>query len=336
MIKLGRINTLRKTLGLLIAFGLGGAFLGVLPIFSGSYYTHIFILVFLNITLASGYRLLYITGLGSFCHITLLGMGAYTSALLATKLGLNFGLCFLAAGIVPAVVAALLAWPAVRAKGPYFFIISFGFWVVMDAVFRRWQSLTGGVGGVPNIPPIAGIKSVEFYYYISLAFAAVVIFILYRIAKSRFGKELLAIGDSDELADSIGINVVRYRILAFAIGALFAGFAGSIYASHIRYISPFSFGLWPTVYILIWVVLGGERKVWGPIIGAALLTLVAELLRMSGNLQAVIYAVVLLIVVMTIPHGIVGLVDALRVRLQKFRDRNKQARLQIDPKITGK
>jgi len=331
MTKLARVATQKKMLALLITLGFGGAFLALLPLFSGPYYIHIFILVFLNATLASGYRLLYVTGLGSFCHITLFGMGAYAAALLATRLGVPFGFCFLAAGLVPAIAAALLAWPAVRAKGPYFFIISFGFWVVMDAVFRRWGSLTGGIRGVPNIPPIMGIKSVEFYYYISLVFAAVVILILYRIAKSRFGKELEAIGDSDDLAESIGINVVRYRILAFAIGALFAGFAGSIYASHIRYISPFSFGLWPTVYILIWCVVGGERRAWGPVVGAVALTLISELLRMSGSVQAILYSIVLLVVIMTMPHGLVGLVDTLRTKLKRYRTNNRDKKLEIGP-----
>jgi branched-chain amino acid transport system permease protein len=318
----------RKRLPLLLTMGLGSLFVLALPFFSGPYYAHIFILVFLNVSLASGYRLLFATGLGSFCHITFFAVGAYTSALLATKLGLPFVVCFLAAGILPAIVAALVGWPSVRAKGAYFFVITFAFWVVMDSVFGHWTSLTRGTQGISGIPPIAGLTSVNPYYYIILAFSVVTVFILYRLGKSRFGAELLAIGDADDLAEIIGINVTAHRVLAFAIGAMFAGFAGSLYAHYIRFIAPSSFGLFFTVYVFVWTVVGGERRTWGPIVGAIVLTLIAELLRMSGTAQAILYAVVLLIVVMTMPHGMVGLVDNLRARLERFRNRDKRPKIE--------
>jgi len=254
------------------------------------------------------------TGLGSFCHITFYAIGAYTSAILTLKLGLPFGIGFFTGGLMAAGTAALLAWPTVRTRGPYFFITTFAFWAVMNVVFKHWDSVTQGTLGISNIPPIMGFTSVVPYYYIALIFAAVTIFIMYRLDRSRFGSELLALGDADDLAEVVGINVVRHRVLAFAIGAFFAGLAGSIYAHYIRFISPTTFGLWSTIYIVIWVVLGGERKVWGPIAGAASLTLVAELLRMSGVLQALLYAAALLIAVMTMPHGIAGLIDTRRAR----------------------
>ena len=160
-----------------------------------------------------------------------------------------------------------------------------------------------------------GWTSVDAYYYIVFAFLIVTVLILYRLDRSRYGAELYAVGESDSLAESLGINVTAHRVLAFAIGAFFAGLAGSLYAHYIGFITPSSFGLFFTVYVFIWTVVGGERKVWGPLAGAALLTLVAELLRMSGTAQAILYSVVLLIAVMTMPNGIVGLVDIVRVRL---------------------
>lgn len=316
----------RIKLSLAIPMIVGGLFLLLLPSFSGPFYTHIFILVFLNITLAAGFRLLYVTGLGSFGHVAFYGIGGYTSALLAIKLGVPLGVSFLAAGIVPAVIATLVGWVSIRARGPYFFLISFAFWALTDSVFKYWVNLTGGPGGLKDIPPIMGLVTVTPYYYISMVFAALVIFFLYRLDRSRFGAELLAIGDADDLAEVIGINVDRYRILAFAIGALIAGFAGSIYAHYVRFISPPVFSMFFTLYIIIWCVIGGERKLWGPIVGATLLTLVAELLRM-GTLQPILYGAVLLIVVMTMPHGIVGLADTLRTRFRNRGSSTKDARL---------
>jgi branched-chain amino acid transport system permease protein len=252
------------------------------------------------------------------------GIGAYTSALLAMRLGLNFGICFLAAGIIPAAMAVILVWLSGKSKGPYFFLISFAFFAVMDSVFREWRTLTGGAGGLAGIPPIFGFTSVAAYYYISVLFAALTIFCMYRLSRSRFSAELFAIGDADELATAIGINVSRHRMIAFAVGALFAGFAGSIYASYISFIAPNSFSLAFTIYILIWCVLGGVREFWGPIAGAALLTLSAEMLRISGTLQALLYAVVLLTVVMTMPNGIAELVETLLTKLRIYANLEKR------------
>ncbi len=304
----------KKKLSFIIAVVIVSLFLLIYPYFGGQYWTHIFIFLFLNITLAMGYRLLYVTGLGSFCHVTFFGIGAYASGLLSIKLGLPFGASFLAAGIAAAASAVLIGWPAVKAKGPYFFLISFGFWAVIDSVFRHWNSLTGGPGGLKGIPPIMEFTTVAPYYYIALIFTALTIFIMYRLDRTRFGAELYAIGDADDLAEITGINVVGHRVLAFAIGAFFAGLAGSIYAHYMRFIAPSSFSMWVTIYILVWCVLGGERKVWGPIAGAILLTLSAEILRMSGTMQAILYAALLLAVVMVMPKGIAGLVDTIQAR----------------------
>ena len=287
-------------------------FLLTFPLFGSMFYVHVFIVVFLNVILASSFRPFYVTGLVSLCHGTFYAIGAYASALLAVRLGLPFWVCFLAAGMVPALIAALFAWPAVRAKGAYFFIVSFAFFMVMFSVMQHWFSLTRGVEGIRNIPPMMGLTTVTPYYYLGLAVVAVTVLVMYRLDRSRFGRELQAIGDDEDLAEVVGINVVKHRVIAFAIGAVFAGFAGSIYAHYIRFIVPNSFPLWTTIYIFIWCFLGGGQKVWGPIAGAILLTFAAELLRLTGSTQALLYAGVLFVAVMAMPNGIVGLVDTLR------------------------
>jgi len=303
-----------RGINVIIPMTVGSLFLLTLPLFIGQFYMNVLIIVFLNVILATSYRLLYVTGLVSFCHISFFAIGAYTSAALATNLGLPFGVCFLAAGVMPAIIAAAFAWPAVRARGAYFFIITFALFLVIFVVTKHWESVTQGVRGIHGIPPVMGFTTVMPYYYIALVVTAFTIFAMYRLDRSRFGRELLAIGDSDDLAEVIGINVVRHRITSFAKGEILAGFAGSINSHYIRFICPESFPMWNTLYILIWCFLGGARKVWGPVAGAVLLTLIAELLRLTGVLQALFYAAALLTVVMTMPHGIVGLVDTLRTR----------------------
>ena len=151
------------TLPIIIA----AVFFAVLPLFSGPYYTHIFILVFLNVTLALGYRLSYLTGLPSFCHITFFSLGAYTSAIMTMDLGVPWGVGFICGGLLAGLVAVLFSWPAVRARGPYFFILSFGFYLVVDTIIAHWTSLTGGRGGLEGIPTVLGFTSATPYYYIA-------------------------------------------------------------------------------------------------------------------------------------------------------------------------
>jgi branched-chain amino acid transport system permease protein len=290
-------------------------FLGLVPFVGGDYYAHIGILVFLNVTLVLGYRLLCLTGLYSFCHITFFAIGAYTSALLSSKLGYPVWICFIAAGVVAALFSMALILPAARVRGVYFFLVSFGFLGVMDSVFTHWTALTGGAAGVIVYAPIIGTGTQTQDYFVILAFALVSVLVMYRIERSRFGRELAPIGSAEGLAAASGINVLRNRVLAFAIGAAFAGFAGSLFTHDAAFISPGNFSMWGTIYILVWLVIGGPRRMWGPIVGAVVMTLIAEYLRMSGIMQALFYAGVLLVAVMAMPQGIVGLVDSIRARL---------------------
>jgi branched-chain amino acid transport system permease protein len=295
-------------------------FLGVFPTFGGNYYTHILILIFLNITLVLGYRLLCLTGLYSFCHISFFAIGAYTSALLSTKAGFPVWLAFIASGFVAAFFSVLLIMPAARVRGVYFFLVSFGFLGVMDSVFTNWTSLTGGSAGVVGIPSLIGAGTFTEDYYLILAFAVIAVVVMYRLEKTRFGRELMPIGQAEGLAAVSGINVLKDRVLAFSIGAALAGFAGSLFAHDAAFIAPTNFTMWGTIYILVWLVIGGQRKIWGPIAGAVVMTLIAEFLRNYGMWQALFYSVALLLAILAMPQGIVGVVDKLRAHTAKGAD----------------
>jgi branched-chain amino acid transport system permease protein len=293
------------------------AILIMVPFISGEYYIHVGILVLMNVVLVLGYRLLCLTGLYSFCHITFFAIGAYTSALLSSKLNFPVWICFLAAGAVAALFSVALIIPAARVRGVYFFLVTFGFLGAMESVFLHWTSFTGGDAGILITAPIIGSGTQTQDYFVILAFALITILVMWRIERSRYGRELAPIGSAEGLAAASGINVLKNRVFAFAIGAGFAGFAGSLFAHDAAYISSNNFSMWGTIYILVWLVVGGASKMWGPVVGAVAMTLIAELLRMSGIWQALFYAGVLLIVVMVMPQGIVGLVDKIRARLAK-------------------
>lgn len=302
-------------LGVLVA-GLA-TIIVMVPFVGGDYYAHIGVLVFLNVVLVLGYRLLSLTGLYSFCHITFFAIGAYTSALLSSKLGVPVWLCFLAAGAMAALISVLLMLPAARVRGVYFFLVTFGFLGVMDSVFLHWTSLTGGDAGVLVGATIIAAGTQAQDYFVILAFTLISILVFYRIDRSRFGRELAPIGSAESLAAVSGINILKTRLLAFSIGAGFAGLGGSLFAHHSAYISSNNFSMWGTIYILVWLAVGGVRRMWGPIVGAVAMTLIAELLRMSGIWQALFYSVVLLLAMMVMPQGIVGLADTVKARLAK-------------------
>ena len=308
---------------------------GLVPFVGGNYYAHIGILVFLNITLVLGYRLLCLTGLYSFCHITFFAIGAYTSALLSSKLGYPVWICFIAAGVVAALFSMALIIPAARVRGVYFFLVTFGFLEVMNSVFLHWSSVTGGDAGILVTAPIIGAGTQTQDYFVILAFALITVLVMYRIERSRFGRELAPIGSAEGLAAVSGINVLRNRVVAFAIGAAFAGLAGSLFAHDAAYVSANDFSWWGSVYILVWLVIGGERKMWGPILGAILMTLVAEGLRMSGILQAVLYSGALLLTVMAMPQGIVGLVDYVRAKVGRARASSDEDPPPLDTLVEG-
>ncbi len=236
-----------------VAVGLS-VLIGLVPFVGGNYYAHIGILVFLNITLVLGYRLLCLTGLYSFCHITFFAIGAYTSALLSSKLGYPVWICFIAAGVVAALFSMALIIPAARVRGVYFFLVTFGFLDVMNSVFLHWSSVTGGDAGILVFAPIIGTGTQTQDYFVILAFAVITVLVMYRIERSRFGRELAPIGSAEGLAAVSGINVLRNRVLAFAIGAAFAGLAGSLFAHDAAYISANDFSWWGSVYILVWLV----------------------------------------------------------------------------------
>jgi len=320
-------------LNFIIPMVCGGVFLMFLPFRFGPFYSHVFILMFIHIVLASSLRILFLSGRASLGQAAFVAIGGYTSGLLTVKLGLPFGVCFLAAGIMAALAATALGRVALGAPGAYFFMITLAFWAVIDAIIRQWEGLTGGYLGFHHIPPILGFTDITPNYFIIMAFTALTVFIMYRLDRSKFGREILAIGDSSDLAEMIGINVLRHRVVAWTIGAAFSGFAGSLQAHYMTSISPMSYPIFLNIYIIIWCTLGGVQKVWGPIAGASLLTLLAELLRMSGVLQALLYATVLLIAIMMMPHGITGLVDTWRARASRHQYIGGGAKSRTRPKF---
>jgi branched-chain amino acid transport system permease protein len=299
-------------------------------IITSSYWMYILILGGISIILASSLRLINITGQLSLAHGGMMTLGAYTSTLMVIKLGLSSWIALLAGGISAGLMALLVGFPFMRLKGIYFSMVTLFLASVISLTIEQWKTLTNGTMGIVNIPipdpiGIPGSFNIDFsspihFYYLMLVVLLVTLLILYAFEHSRVGSAFSSISQADFLSESVGIDTTRYKVIAFSVGCFFAGVAGALYSQYVRTISPNSFSFIYTIYIVVYMVVGGSGKFIGPIIGALLLTIVPEQFRWLGKYQPLLFAAVLMLVIFFIPQGLVGLPS----RLQDFINKRKK------------
>lgn len=280
-----------------------------LPFFLGDYRLGALITILIYVVVAVSYRLLVTTGEYSFAHVIVMGIGGYTSGLLARYYGLPFWATLPLGGLVAAGFAAATARPLFRMKGFYFFIGSFAMGEAVRVSWIRWKVPFGGPGGLWYIPsPTAGpitFDTTFSYYWLTLGIAAACLFLLYRIDQSRIGKTLMAIHSQDSLCESLGINILRYKALAYITASFFTGIGGVLLTHSMGMVSPPQFSLTMMIYVLVWVVVGGSKTFWGPIAGVFTFRLIEEQLR--GILLAwmpMVYGSILIAIVLFLPEGL--------------------------------
>lgn len=272
----------------------------------------IFSILSVSLNLSMGY-----TGLFNLGHAAFFAIGAYVSALLVLGLGLPFWAAILAAGLFAAFMGYLVSVPARRLRGDYLALGTLGFAFIVEAVLKNWTDLTRGPLGIPGIskPELFGytFSGLESYLLLTLAFLAVTIFVIHRTVNSPFGRVLKSVREDETAAQALGKNTLRYKSLALAISAFFAGIAGSLYAHYITFIDPTSFSFPVLILLLSMVIIGGSASIKGSVIGAFLLILLPEPLRFIGlpsNLigagRQMIYAVLLLAILLRKPQGLFG------------------------------
>ncbi|MBN2061350.1 MAG: branched-chain amino acid ABC transporter permease [Deltaproteobacteria bacterium] len=301
----------------------------LLPLFlKGPYVTHILILTVINIILSTSLRLITLTGLMSLATGGMMTLGAYTSTLLVIKLGFSTWLALLLAGVMSAVLACLAGFPFSRLKGIYFAIVTVFLSEMLALLAEQWRSLTGGSSGIYNIPRpdpiiIPGVLNLTFsskvsFYYLICLIMLLTLLVLYAIEHSRIGMTLNGIRQSDSLAESIGINCTGYKVLAFTIACFFPGVAGGFYAHYISTINPTTFGFLFTIYVIIYLVVGGMKSFIGPIIGAFIFTILPEVLRPLKEFQPYFFAGALMFVLFFMPEGLVGLPKRIKTICDRF------------------
>ncbi|MBC7502675.1 MAG: branched-chain amino acid ABC transporter ATP-binding protein/permease [Herminiimonas sp.] len=302
---------LLKRLGFPVLVLALAAVLYALPLLvSNSYELRVWMLLLIYALVALGLNILTgLTGLVSLGQAGIFAVGAYAVAVLSTKFGLSFIPCMAVAIALSAALGALLAYPTVRVRGVYLTVITIAFGIIVENIAIEWQSLTGGTGGISSIPhaTLFGVKLDDngYFYLLVAMFLAAFIF-HYNVIKSRYGRAMRAVNQSETAARTVGINPIVIRLMSFVIAAGFAGAAGGAYAYLNRYVNPDTFRFDDSVRFLLMVILGGSGTIFGPVLGAGVLTFIPELLQAFGAWQRFAYGALLALVMFGMPFGIVG------------------------------
>lgn len=282
------------------------------------------ILIFLYAMLGQAWNILGgFTGQISLGHAAFFGVGAYTSTMLLTELGITPWLGMIAGGLVAVALSQLIGYPCFRLKGHYFVIATIVLGEIVHILFVNWDWVGGAVGlTLPLLPE--SLINLQFhssnvpYYYISLALLALVMVVTYLITKTKPGYYFRSIKDEPDAARSLGINITYYKMFAIAVSAFFTGVGGAFYAQYVLYIDPDSvLPFMLSVLVMLIPVLGGMGTLWGPIIGAFILIPLSELTRvyLSGGGQAldlVAYGALIMLVAIFEPRGLWALIERFR------------------------
>jgi branched-chain amino acid transport system permease protein len=252
------------------------AIVAVLPLFASDYVvTGVLTPMIIFAIYASSWNLLASSGQGSLGHAAFLGIGGFASALLAVKSGVPPIIGLFLGGLLSAAVGLLIGLTCVRLKAWFLAMVTFGFSVIIVTIFSQFDDFTGAVMGFRT--PLVIERGVPFFY-VSFAFAAISIFLMYLIMKSKLGLAFRAIHQNEVEAKMIGINTGKYRLIAFVISTFFAGLAGGLYAQSIRYIQISIFDPYYSFLPLMMAVIGGLGTIEGPVIGAAIIVAIDKYL----------------------------------------------------------
>jgi len=287
------------------------------------YLLHVSIIICVYIILVSGLRLIMSTGQCSFAHAAFWGIGGYTSALLIMRIGFSFWISMPLSGVAAIVLGLPIGLICFRLKGPYFFIITLAFGELIVLVEKSWVSLTKGTSGIFGIPApesisFFGRQVIEFssktsFLYLGIFLVLITFWVMRRLEKSRFGLACEAIRGADDLAETVGINPLKYKLIAFMVACFFAGVAGAFYTHYLKYISPGFFGVPESLRLLIFMMVGGVSSVIGSVVGCTVMTILSEILRPVAAYEPIIYGFILVIVLIFLPGGMLSLSRKIRL-----------------------
>lgn len=277
-------------------------------------YTCIYAFMSLGQNLITGY-----TGMLSLCSAGFFAVGSYTTAILTTKCGFSFWATLPIAAILCALLGVLIGLPTLRLKGDYLAIATLGFAEIVRNVINNWDSLTNGPMGIQRIPIISlfGFKISPYQKYTFLLLEIILLLLCYflfeRLASSRMGRALEAIREDEIATQSLGINVTKYKVISFALGAAVTGIAGCLQATFVLSVSPGTYVFMVSIMVLCTVVLGGMGNFLAVILGAFIIQFISYLPQLIGlssiipaQAKQIIFGLILVIMMIYRPQGILG------------------------------
>jgi len=283
------------------------------PFITGMYQTNIMTTALMYVILGLGLNI--VIGLGGLLHLgyaAFYAVGAYTYAILYREFQINFWVALPLGAIFATFFGVLLGFPVLRLKGDYLAIVTLAFGEICRIVLENFNTLSSGPSGIANIPrpPLFGIKlsvmqSVTYLYFITLALVVLTIFIVRRLENSRLGRSWEAMREDPIASEAMGVNLTKAKLSAFALGAFWAGLVGVLFAAKTTFVNPASFTLMDSVLMLCIVVLGGMGSTGGVIVGALIIVLLPEYLRVFAKYRMLIYGTVLVLMMVFRPEGII-------------------------------
>jgi len=281
----------------------------IFPLVTDRYAHDVSISVLIYICLGLGLNIVVgLAGLLDLGYIAFYGVGAYTYALMSLHFGMSFWVCLPVAGMTAAIAGSIVGYPTLRMRGDYLAIVTLGFGEIVRLIFNNWMGLTNGPNGILGIPrpDIFGfqLKQLWMLYYVILVIAVFTILSVYRLNFSRIGRAWEAIREDETAAELMGVNTFMLKLLAYAMGATFAGFAGAFFAARMRFVGPESFTFLESAMVLAMVVLGGMGSIPGVILGVLALVALPEVFREFELYRMLVFGGVMTLMMLIRPAGI--------------------------------
>jgi branched-chain amino acid transport system permease protein len=293
----------------------------IYPQLAGRYGTDVAITVLFYICLGLGLNVVVgLAGMLDLGYIAFYGVGAYTYAILNTTYGLAFWVCLPVSALTACIAGCIVGYPTLRMRGDYLAIVTLGFGEIIRIILNNWMTLTNGPNGILGIKPIGifwpmfengftfehiWVKKLQFFYYFALGLAIVTAIGVQRLNFSRVGRAWESIREDETAAELMGVNTFIYKLLAYAMGAVFAGMAGAFFAARMKFVSPESFTFLESAMVLCMVVLGGMGSIPGIILGVIALVALPEIFRELESYRMLVFGATMIIMMLFRPAGLI-------------------------------
>jgi branched-chain amino acid transport system permease protein len=261
--------------------------------------TAIFMIAILGVSILTGF-----TGLFSLGHAGFMAIGAYVSGIVTKTFNLPIGVGLLCAMAGSLLIGLLIGRPTLKLKGDYFIIATLGIGEAINLIAQNWVSVTGGPYGLTEVPSLTGMKA----FYIVWGIAVMVIIFCSRFIRSKHGRNLIAIREDEIAAETVGINIYKYKMLSFGISCVLCGLAGALLGHYMKYVHPSMFSAMRSNELVINVILGGSGSLTGSIIASCILVPLPEFLRFGSaqEWRLVFYGLAVVLVILFRPTGLMG------------------------------